>query len=98
MVVVYGRMYTGVQIRLREITKQIEEARARGEIVNQAWLSRQKRYGDLLRQVDQELQRFAEIATASITKQQAGAVKAALGDSVKLMEAAADEVGMSASF
>lgn len=94
----YGNIWSRLYRKLAVINQQIEDARAKGEIVNPAWLFRQERYGDLLRQVDQEFKRFADKAEVSITKQQSTAVSAALGDSVKLMAAAATQAGISTSF
>ncbi|MGH9766105.1 MAG: phage minor head protein, partial [Blastocatellia bacterium] len=92
--VIWRRLYR----KLTTINQQIEDARARGEAVNQAWLFRQERYGALPRQVDREFRRFAEIATTSITRQQSGAVNAAIGNSVELMNAAAEEASVTATF
>src|SRR5262245_20031114 len=88
LVEAYGVIWTRLSKRLAELNQQIKEARAKGEIVNQAWLFRQKRYGDLLRQVDRELRRFTAIAENAITKQQASAAKAGLSDAAALIEAA----------
>src|SRR5262245_3490790 len=98
MVNVYGGIYLKLLRQLAVISRQISDARNRGEVVNQAWLSRRKRFSDLLGQVEEEFQRFADIADSSIRNQQSRAVRAALGDSVKLMEAAAAQAGIEVSF
>jgi SPP1 gp7 family putative phage head morphogenesis protein len=98
MIEVYGRIWSRLSQQIAKLNKQIADARARGEIVNQSWLFRQRRYGDLLRQVDEQMRRFAAIAEKTITREQAAAAKAGLSDSVALMEAAAETAGISASF
>jgi len=94
----YDRIWLRLFRQLTKINQQIEDARARGEMVNQAWLFRQERYGALLRHVDREFRRFADVAETSITKQQREAATAALDDSVALMAAAADGAGITATF
>src|SRR5262245_28709998 len=56
----YDGIYSRLSRELAELNQQIADARAKGEIINQSWLFRQQRYGDLLRQVDAELKRFAD--------------------------------------
>ena len=98
LITVYGTIWSRLSKQLAVINQQIEDACARGEIVNQFWLFRQQRYGDLLRQVDQEFKRFSDVADVTITKQQSAAAKAGLGDSVALMERAAESTGIASTF
>jgi SPP1 gp7 family putative phage head morphogenesis protein len=98
LVTAYGHIWDRLAKEICKLNQQIAEARARGEVVNQFWLSRQQRYFDLLRQVDAEFTRFAGFADSVITKQQAAAVKSALNDSLALMQTAAESAGISATF
>jgi SPP1 gp7 family putative phage head morphogenesis protein len=94
----YGTAWARLKKNLDKLTEQISDARAKGETVNQFWLVRQERYFLLLRQVSGEMAKFADVAEATITKQQSAAVKAGLSDSVKLMETAADSASISSTF
>jgi SPP1 gp7 family putative phage head morphogenesis protein len=98
LIEVYGNIWTRLLKQIAALNQKIKEARTQGETVNQAWLARQKRYGDLLRQVDQEFRRFAEVANVTITRQQASAAKAAFSDSVALMTTAAESAGIATTF
>lgn len=84
----YGLVWARLSKRLEKLTKQIEDARARGEIVNYAWLLRQERYAELLAQVDAQFKRFADTATKTITAQQSAAVNAASSGAVEIAQAA----------
>lgn len=98
LVSAYGLAWNRLKKNLDKLTADIVSAKARGETVNQFWLVRQERYFLLLRQVDAEMRKFADVAEATITRQQSAAVKAGLSDSVALMEAGAEAVGISATF
>jgi hypothetical protein len=94
----YGLAWQRLERELSKLTRQIAEARERGETVNQLWLARQERYFALLQQVGAEMAKFADVAAVTITKQQKSAAKAGLSDSVALMEAAAESAGVSTAF
>lgn len=98
LITAYGTIWAKIFKQLTLINNQIKEAKAASEIVNPAWLFRQERYGALLFQVDTEFRRFADVAEATITRQQSLAARAGLGDSVALMEAAAASAAISATF
>jgi SPP1 gp7 family putative phage head morphogenesis protein len=94
----YGTAWARLSKNLEKLTAQIAEARAKGEVVNQFWLLRQQRYGDLLRQVNEEMRKFSDLAEATIVKQQSAAVKAGLNDSAELVEAAAGSADVGTVF
>ena len=94
----YDATWRRLSKQLTALNKQIEAARNSGEMVNQAWLFRQERYGALLRQIDEEFKRFADVAQTAITNRQRAAVKAAISNAVDLMGAAANDAGIAASF
>jgi SPP1 gp7 family putative phage head morphogenesis protein len=98
LIAAYGLIWNRILKQLSILNQQIKEAEARGEVVNQFWLVRQERYFVLLRQVDEELRKFASLADVAITKQQAAAVKAGLADSFALMEAAAESADVRTAF
>src|SRR5262245_24927830 len=98
MVNAYEIVLTRILKNLSSLNAQIREAEAKGETINPAWLFRQKRYTDLLRQVDQELSRFAGYADRTITTQQSAASKAGLSHSAILAETAIETAGISATF
>lgn len=94
----YGRIWDRLAKNLAVLNQEIAAARARNGIVNQSWLFRQRRFADLLRQVDIELKKFSSLTESTITRQQELAEKAGLGDALGLMAAAADSAGISATF
>jgi SPP1 gp7 family putative phage head morphogenesis protein len=98
LVKAYGHVWSRLSKQLKELTAQIEAARARGEIVNQSWLLRQERYQTLIAQITKEIGKFSEFAEGVITKEQSAAVKAALRDSGALLATAAQEQGIEGSF
>ena len=94
----YDHVWIRLERELAKLTAQIQEARARGEIVNQFWLVRQERYFALLQQVGAEMSKFADVAETTITRQQESAAKAGLRDSVALMDAVAERAGVRTAF
>lgn len=98
MVEAYGRIWNRLEKHLAALNQEITAARKRGEIVNQLWLFRQRRFGDLLSQVDAELGRFASVAEAVIAKQREIAARNGLNNSTVLATAAAESAGLSVSF
>lgn len=98
MVEAYGRIWNRLAKNLAILNQEIAAARARSEIVNQSWLYRQRRFGDLLRQVDAEFKRFEAIAETTITKQQEIAATNGLNHSFTLMTTAAESAGIAVTF
>jgi SPP1 gp7 family putative phage head morphogenesis protein len=98
MVRAYGLSWQRIQIQLARLTKQIEQARARGEDVNQFWLLRQERYFALQGQVLAELQRFIKFAEPAIIAEQKAAVEAAQQQAATLMSKATNEARLEGSF
>lgn len=98
MVDAYGRIWGRLSKQIAGLQQQMREAEAKGETINQAWLFRQERYGELLRQVQAEFTRFSDIAESTITRQQELAAVDGLNDSFDLMKAAADQASISATF
>jgi SPP1 gp7 family putative phage head morphogenesis protein len=94
----YARVFSRILRQLARLNQKIEDARARGETVDFAWLLRQERYAELLSQVDEEFRKFATFTEKAITQQQADAVQSAIKDSQRLMSASADAAGVSATF
>ncbi len=94
----YSRIWIRLKKNLEELTAQIEEARARGEVVNLSWLFRQERYSALLRQITVEIGKFADLAEREITKEQRAAVNVALRDSQKLLATAAEQASVDVTF
>lgn len=98
LIAAYDQISARLLKQISALNQQIAEARAKGEIVSEGWLYRQKRYGDLLRQVDEQMKRFAQIADSTITRQQRQAGRQGLADSARLMEKAALDAGIGATF
>lgn len=98
LIAIYGTIWDRLSKRIADLNTQIILARDRGEIVNQSWLYRQRRYSDLLRQVDEQFRRFADVADITITRQQRIAARAGLSDSFELMTTAAAAADLSVTF
>lgn len=75
------RQYGGIWRRLRPqvdaLIAEVEDARKRGEQVQPSTVTKLDRTRQLLTQVEQEVNRYAEYADASIRRQQSTAVEAA---------------------
>lgn len=98
LIVAYDHVWGRLERELAKLTTQIQEAKARGEVVNQFWLARQQRYFELLRQVGEEMRKFADVAETTITKQQSSAAKAGIADSIALMDTAGESAGVRTAF
>jgi SPP1 gp7 family putative phage head morphogenesis protein len=94
----YAIAWKSIKTQLDALTKQMTEAKLRGEDISQAWLARQARYLSLLRQVGEQLGRFAEIAGREITREERKAIQVAEADAQRLLIAGADQAGIEASF
>lgn len=94
----YARAWKAIKKQLDGLTKQIAEAQQNGQEINQAWLYRQDRYLALLRQVGEQLGKFAEIAGKQITTEQRKSIQAGRTDTESLLTAGAQEAGIEASF
>lgn len=84
----YGEAYQAIDARLQRTLREIEQARENGEEVNPSWLNRQERLESLLRDVRQEMARFSDTATATITASQSAALDLALTAAPQLLAAA----------
>lgn len=74
---VYGEIWNRLRIDVRQLTAQIEQARERGETVNEAWLFQNNRLNDLLTQVEQELAQFNIGLESDIVARQTATVELA---------------------
>lgn len=90
MVSAYGHSWTAIKGKLDALTAQIEEARAAGVEVSQAWLLRQERYQELMTQVEQEIGQYARFADENIRTQQREAIAAAAANAKQLAFAGLD--------
>ncbi|HKX31491.1 MAG TPA: minor capsid protein [Blastocatellia bacterium] len=84
--------------QLDALTAKIESARARNEIISQAWLDRQARFKTLLGQVSVELQQLGAITEGVITQGQRLEIQRAIKDAGALLNASAEAVGTQKSF
>lgn len=87
----YGEAWQRIKQRLDDLTRQIEQAEARGEDVSPSWLFEQERLQTLQRQVEAELREFARFAEQRIIAEQAEAVRAAADHTEQLTLAALGE-------
>lgn len=93
LVKAYGPIWQRLSKRLDVLTKQIDDARAAGELINPFWLLRQERYQALLDQVSTEIAKFADVAGEVIGGEQQAAVRAAVRDSERLILTGAEQAG-----
>jgi SPP1 gp7 family putative phage head morphogenesis protein len=85
----YGLVWERIRVDVRQLTAQIEQARERGETINEAWLFQNDRLQSLLTQVEQEISGFANGSLeTTITGRQMQLVDMATNQ----MQAVVDEV------
>jgi SPP1 gp7 family putative phage head morphogenesis protein len=94
----YGVSFQRLQDSLARLTKQIEDARSRGEDVTEAWLYRQARFRELLDQASREMLALGKYSDGLISEAQRTEIERGLRDSANLMETAANEASINASF
>jgi hypothetical protein len=70
----YGLIWQDVRADLRQLTAQIEQARAAGEEISQAWLARQAHFQQILAQVEGEVTRYSLMVGREVAGQQEKAV------------------------
>jgi len=98
MITAYDVILGRLSKRIADLNQKIAEAKARGEIVNPSWLLRERRYAELLAQVDREMTRFSNLAEDQITNQQKFAANAGLRDSAELVATAAESANLAVTF
>lgn len=95
MLEAYGQVWQNIQAELMRLTRQIEMARANGEVVNATWLLKQRDFLALQRQIEVELGKFIVFADARIRAEQARAVADALSHAEQLVLAGLVEAPIS---
>ncbi|HZT60998.1 MAG TPA: phage minor head protein [Pyrinomonadaceae bacterium] len=100
MVRVYARAWDTIREQLGQLTRQMDEARSKGEQVSPSWLFRRDRLEALLVQVEEQINKFGQYADKKITGEQAEAIAAARADAGQLMSASLGETpaGVEISF
>ena len=89
----YGVAYARISAALDALLRQIDDARAAGEEISEAWLLRQNRYITLLAQIRMEIGRFADLTGSVTMTGQSQAIDQAIEDSAALIETAAAQAG-----
>jgi SPP1 gp7 family putative phage head morphogenesis protein len=89
MVQAYGETYTRLSRQLDSLIERIEDLRSAGKTVSQNMLFREVRFRLLLEQVQEELDRFAPAASATVVEAQRAAVGLAGSHSQELIRTAA---------
>lgn len=90
----YGQAWLGIRNQLGVLTVQMEEALARGEVVNPSWLYRQERLANVLRVTEREIALAARSASVTAQAAQAEAVEAAMAQAPRLLsEVSSDLIG-----
>lgn len=84
----FGTAHNRLQAQLAKVTEKVEAARSAGQEVSKAWLAQEKRYKELLQQIDAETKRLANLGTAVTTKAQSDAVKLATKQAADFAHAA----------
>lgn len=82
----YGEIWNRLRIDVRQLTTQIEQARERGETVSEAWLFQNNRLGDLLAQVERELEQFNIALESDIVARQTTTVALAQEQTAALVQ------------
>lgn len=84
----YGAAWRQIQTSLSVLTRTIEIARANGQPISPSWLFQFDRLESLKRQVEIEINKFADFADAKIRADQFDAIQAARQNAGVLMRAA----------
>jgi SPP1 gp7 family putative phage head morphogenesis protein len=84
LVAAYGLAYRRLSAQQKKLLEQIEEAKEAGELVNQSWLLRNRRYLALLIQVREEIGKFADTTEKVVTTGQRQAISQAIDDQKKI--------------
>lgn len=85
LVQAYGRIYERLAVQLRALEADILEAQAAGTSFSADWLRRQARYQALIRQTQEELNRYAGLIEAELDELTREAVARAQDDAVQLV-------------
>lgn len=88
MIDAYGNAWTAIARDLDRLTADIDLARRNGQVVDAAWLRKERRLSNLLAEVETQITRFARQAAPIIAARQAEAVAAAMRDAHTLTVAA----------
>ncbi len=88
LVTAYGQAWDAISRDLRALTDAIEQAQARGETIDAAWLAKERRYRALLDQVEAQINGLAVQAGPLVRQQQAAAIAAAASHAEALARAA----------
>lgn len=98
MVRAYRAAWRGIRKEADSLLAKIAAAREDGQEVNQTWLYQQGRLQALQSQIEVEIARFAEVAAGRLAGSQERVIEETLGQAIELMQAAADESSIIASF
>lgn len=98
MVREYGASWQTIKKSLSTITSMIAEMHKAGEEIPVSWLFKQDRLKILQSQVEAEINRFTNYAEPAVRQQQAEAVQAAERHAQKLIDLAAQQAGVMATF
>lgn len=90
----YMVAYGNVRRRLDEITKEIAEARARGEEIPSGWLYERGRLASLKSSMSAELKKFSDGAARRIAEEQLAAARLGLSDAQDLVVASLESEGL----
>ncbi len=70
----YAKTYAGILSELQKVTKQIEDARRKGEPVRKSWLFKEQRLGKFTAQIEGQIGRFAGVADTLISAGQRASI------------------------
>ncbi|MBX7220340.1 MAG: phage head morphogenesis protein [Blastocatellia bacterium] len=84
----YGQAWQQIQLDLKQLTDQMESARAAGEVVSQAWLFQRARLQALKVQIERQINQFARDTDLLIQAEQHAAIEAARIQSLRLIQMA----------
>lgn len=81
----YGFAYRRIQLRVEELTAQIEKALLQGEIISSSFLYERDRLTRLSLEIEIEMRRFSVIAAGRVTDEQRAAIRLASTDARSLI-------------
>jgi SPP1 gp7 family putative phage head morphogenesis protein len=82
----YAQAWKRVKPQFDQITKQIADAKKSGLEIKPSWLFRQQRYASLMIQMEEELLRYSQYATAMVGNLQAQALDMGLDHSLQQLK------------
>ena len=84
----YAGVWNVLLPSVKDLTRQIDEARKAGKTLSPSWLYRQERYKALIQQIGAEVEAYSQFASERVRQEVAASVRQAERDSLSLLDTA----------